>query len=178
MNDNAEGFSTSAVEVLRAAIRRGQGTMAQFNHPDLGGAGQWMRGGMTMVGTMDVMLADRVSRLAEYLAGQPNAPTDADDADTTAWWPRHLGEPSAAGSQGDSLYAYFPEHQRLAIRDGDRTTLYDTTGHFLSGVSQQSPGTGLRFSTLAGLVGTDRFLIVDKQAAQPERRSYGYPDDV
>jgi hypothetical protein len=26
--------------------------MAQFNHPDLGGSGQWMQGGMTMVGDM------------------------------------------------------------------------------------------------------------------------------
>lgn len=31
------------------AIMDENGTMAQFNHPEFGGAGQWMQGGMTMV---------------------------------------------------------------------------------------------------------------------------------
>lgn len=31
------------------AVHNGNGSMAQFNHPDFGGCGQWMRGGMTMV---------------------------------------------------------------------------------------------------------------------------------
>src|SRR3954465_6449953 len=31
------------------ALQRGGGTMAPGCHPDFGGSGQWMRGGMTMV---------------------------------------------------------------------------------------------------------------------------------
>jgi hypothetical protein len=31
------------------AVHNGRGTMAQFSHPEFGGSGQWMRGGMTMV---------------------------------------------------------------------------------------------------------------------------------
>ena len=34
------------------AVRRGGGGQAQFSHPDLGGMGQWSRGGMTQVGDM------------------------------------------------------------------------------------------------------------------------------
>ena len=37
---------------LLQAIMNGHGTMAQFNHPAFGGAGQWMQGGMTMVSDM------------------------------------------------------------------------------------------------------------------------------
>src|SRR5664279_3800754 len=40
------------VNTLLDAVVRGGGAMAQFSHPDLGGNGQWMRGGMTMVGDM------------------------------------------------------------------------------------------------------------------------------
>ena len=40
------------VESLLNAVVRGNGTMAQFNHAELGGQGQWMKGGMTMVGDM------------------------------------------------------------------------------------------------------------------------------
>ena len=43
------GVSTDAALHLLQALARGNGTMAQFNHPDLGGGGQWMQGGMTMV---------------------------------------------------------------------------------------------------------------------------------
>lgn len=31
------------------AVYNGNGSMAQFSHPEFGGSGQWMRGGMTMV---------------------------------------------------------------------------------------------------------------------------------
>jgi hypothetical protein len=50
--------------------------MAQFNHPEFGGSGQWMRGGMTMVGDMfNNYLKGRVDSLcfdiATILANQP-----------------------------------------------------------------------------------------------------------
>lgn len=54
INDIAQryGISTDAVTALLQALFNGNGTMAQFSHPELGGSGQWMMGGMTMVGDM------------------------------------------------------------------------------------------------------------------------------
>ena len=43
------GLSTDAVTHMLIAVHNGNGTMAQFNHPEFGGCGQWMQGGMTMV---------------------------------------------------------------------------------------------------------------------------------
>jgi len=43
------GVSTDAATHMLVAVNNGNGTMAQFNHSEFGGAGQWMRGGMTMV---------------------------------------------------------------------------------------------------------------------------------
>jgi hypothetical protein len=44
--------STEAVVTLLQALLHGHGTMAQFDHPELGGRGQWMPGGMVMGGDM------------------------------------------------------------------------------------------------------------------------------
>ena len=40
------GFSEGAVRAMVEALRAGGGTMAQFDHPELGGFGQWSSGGM------------------------------------------------------------------------------------------------------------------------------------
>ena len=40
------GFSPAAVRQFYDAIRAGNGTAAQFSHPEFGGMGQWMRSGM------------------------------------------------------------------------------------------------------------------------------------
>ena len=46
------GFTQQAVEHMMYAVLNGNGTMAQFNHPEFAGSGQWMRGGMMMLGDM------------------------------------------------------------------------------------------------------------------------------
>jgi hypothetical protein len=46
---NRYGLSTDAVTHMLVAVHNGNGTMAQFSHPEFCGSGQWMRGGMTMV---------------------------------------------------------------------------------------------------------------------------------
>ena len=46
------GFSNEATEHMLVAVVNGNGQMAQFSHPEFGGSGQWMRGGMTMIGDM------------------------------------------------------------------------------------------------------------------------------
>ena len=45
-------FSPDAVQHLYHAMLVGKGTMAQFSHLEFGGTGQWMRGGMIMIGDM------------------------------------------------------------------------------------------------------------------------------
>ena len=45
------GVSAGAIEALADALSRSQGRAAQFSHPELGGMGQWMAGGMLMLPT-------------------------------------------------------------------------------------------------------------------------------
>jgi hypothetical protein len=62
-------FSSDAVFSMLQSIIDGNGSMAQFNHSEFGGYGQWMRGGMLMVGDMfNNTLKSRVSSLCEELA--------------------------------------------------------------------------------------------------------------
>ncbi|MFA5119550.1 SHOCT domain-containing protein [Zavarzinia sp.] len=78
VNDIAarHGFSPDAVASMLEAVIAGNGTMAQFNHPEFAGSGQWMRGGMTMVSDMfNNYLKGRVdglcSELSNLVANQP-----------------------------------------------------------------------------------------------------------
>jgi Short C-terminal domain len=84
INDLARryGVSAEAVMALLQALINGKGTMAQFEHRDLGGAGQWMAGGMTMVGDMfnhglKAKVDGLCSELSQILAAQPVAPVPA-----------------------------------------------------------------------------------------------------
>jgi hypothetical protein len=69
-------FSSDAVFSLLQSVINGNGSMAQFNHREFGGSGQWMRGGMIMLGDMfNNNLKNSVSNLcqelAELIANQP-----------------------------------------------------------------------------------------------------------
>ena len=46
------GFSADAVSHMLFAVLHGNGSMAQFSHWEFGGSGQWMKGGMIMLGDM------------------------------------------------------------------------------------------------------------------------------
>jgi hypothetical protein len=46
------GFSPDAVTSMLFSIVAGRGGMAQFNHPEFGGSGQWMSGGAIMISDM------------------------------------------------------------------------------------------------------------------------------
>ena len=55
---------------MMVAVHNGGGTMAQFNHPEFGGAGQWMMGGMTMVSDLfNHSLKNSVNHLCSDIAG-------------------------------------------------------------------------------------------------------------
>jgi len=71
------GFSTDAVMSMLESLINGNGSMAQFNHPEFAGSGQWMRGGMTMVSDMfNNYLKGRVDglcfELSSLIASQPD----------------------------------------------------------------------------------------------------------
>ncbi|MEY4980247.1 MAG: hypothetical protein RLZZ352_2517 [Pseudomonadota bacterium] len=79
LNDIAQrhGFSFDATLSMLDAVINGNGSMAQFNHPEFSGSGQWMRGGMTMVSDMfNNYLKNRVdnlcSELSNLVANQPD----------------------------------------------------------------------------------------------------------
>ena len=70
-------FSPDAVFSMLQSVINGNGSMAQFNHPEFGGSGQWMRGGMIMLGDMfNNSLKNSVGglcqELANLIANQPN----------------------------------------------------------------------------------------------------------
>lgn len=71
------GFSSAAVLCMLEAVIQGNGSMAQFSHPEFGGSGQWMQGGMTMVSDLfNHALKSRVdglcSDLSNLVACQPD----------------------------------------------------------------------------------------------------------
>ena len=62
-------FSPDAVFSMLQSVINGNGSMAQFNHPEFGGSGQWMRGGMIMLGDMfNNNLKNSVGGLCQELA--------------------------------------------------------------------------------------------------------------
>lgn len=85
VNDLARqyGVSVDAVMALLESLLISKGTMAQFDHRELGGAGQWISGGMTMIGDMfNHGLKAKVDglcfELSQILATQTNVPFPAD----------------------------------------------------------------------------------------------------
>jgi hypothetical protein len=167
------GVSLDAVRHLVQALERGHGTMAQFDHPDLGGMGQWFAGGMVMVGRMfDDALKARVGALCAELAGALPAGGFSEAAPAARrgggeWWPADLGAPASTGSQNGMRYAYFPEHRRLAVESASGVALYDTGEHRITGVSQSNGSLG--FSGPAGAVALDRLRRLEAEVAAPRQ---------
>ncbi len=166
------GFGADAVLQMLVAVVNGNGSMAQFNHVEFGGSGQWMRGGMSMIGDMfNSNLKGRVdslcSDIARILDDQPgllrsgsfqsqnqsssgpglsNVPIGTSTLfvpDPRAqWFPSELGQPNAVGSQNNVRYAYFANSHRLAVDTGGEVWVYDTLNHQIGGFSQQQGSTG------------------------------------
>jgi Short C-terminal domain len=189
---NRYGISEDAVRTLLFAVSAGGGTMAQFYHADLGGGGQWMRGGMTMVGDMfNSGLKSRVdgicSELSSLLATQtvfvPLPPSESGGGggyggySSNAWWPAELGSPSSSGGQNDSQYAYFPGSARLAVKQGGSVAIYDTLDHQIGGVQQQGGSTGsFSFSSQRGTFSVDSLPFAPGSAGSfPSSPAYYAP---
>ena len=170
--------SLEAVVTMLRALMEGNGSQAQFNHPDLGGMGQWSQGGMIMVGDMfNQGLKHRVDTLCNELAGllrdqqllRANAGSfqsqsqsggggvslfvPGSRSSSSQWWPEELGIAASTGAQNDLRYACFPGSHRLAIQQGGRISVYDTGEHSIMGFSQQQSGDqSLTFTSQFGLV--------------------------
>jgi hypothetical protein len=179
--------SLEAVTTLLQALALGNGTQAQFNHPDLGGMGQWSQGGMVMVGDMfNHGLKARVDSLCKELSlllrdkalpfeGPSSSQSQfqgvagtslfvPDSPSSNRWWPSELGSPDSTGSQNDLLYAWFSAPRRLAIQHGGQVQVYDTGDHTISGFSQQQGGgQSLTFTGNHGLVRVSELPLVDTQ---------------
>lgn len=152
--------SVDAVVVLLRALERGGGVQAQFSHPDLGGMGQWSRGGMVMIGDMfNHRLKFQVDALCSELSDLRRAHTffppeeRSASSDAGLWWPADCGTPRSSGGQNDLRYAYFPDTRRLAIQRGGEVEVYDTGDHRIGGISQQqSGGQDLTFTSQHGAI--------------------------
>ena len=167
INDLSQRYNLSqdAVIHMLVAVNNGNGSMAQFNCPELGGSGQWMRGGMTMVGDMfnhglKMTVDNLCNELASGLASmQVFPPVPRGSLNPNSWWPAELGTPSSSGSQNNIRYAVFPG--RLAVELNGRVTVYDTLDHHISGVSQQQGGDlSLTFSSQYGTVSVSNLPII------------------
>lgn len=163
----------STVNML-VAVNRGGGSMAQFSCPELG-SGQWMRGGMTMVGDMfNHGLKNTVNNLcgelSEALANNQMFPAAKNGGSGgNNWWPGDFGSPSSSGSQNNIRYAFFPQAQRLCVERDGQVTVFNTLNHNISGVSQQQGGnTSLTFSSQFGTISTLSLPMVSGPGLLPE----------
>ena len=165
------GVSEDAAMAVLHALQRGHGSAAQFSHPELGGMGQWSRGGMTQVGDMfNDALKAKVNALCTELAkllderrvfAEANEPRDYSPDGSAKpsggnWWPDDLGSPSSTGGQNDAAYALFPAKRRLAVRQGGAVRVYDSGDHDIGGFAQSQGGgrQTLRFTSQHGTIST------------------------
>jgi hypothetical protein len=175
LHDLAQRYAVSddAATTLLFAVNSGGGAMAQFNHPELGGSGQWMLGGMTMVGDMfNHGLQAKVSGLCTELSNllrsltvfvpQPMPAQFPGSGGSGGWWPSEFGYPSSSGGQNDLRYAYFPHVQRLAVQRSGRVEVYDALDHQIGGVQQQQGGgyPSLSFSSQRGTFSVESLPLV------------------
>lgn len=174
-------LSVDAVVHMLVAVNNGGGSMAQFNCPELGGGGQWMRGGMTMVGDMfnnglKNTVDNLCNELANILANNQVFPViPAGTPGSSQWWPMDLGSPFSSGAQNNIRYAVFP--QRLAVELNGEVTVYDTLDHNIGGVSQQQGGnTSLNFSSQYGTVEVSSLPIIHGAGLpKPENTNFAQP---
>jgi hypothetical protein len=190
---------TDAVKLMLDAVAKGGGGAAQFNLPEFGGAGHWMRGGGASVGDMvNASVKGTVDNLCTELsnlmeaqaslfapapsgdaAGYSSSQTEPHASPASppyGWWPAGLGEPTMAGSRNSWRYAYFASIRRLAVDAGGKVEVYDTTGFEIEGLApKQAKGARLLFASNRGSVKLDNLPRVysleaqEKSAAEPPK---------
>jgi hypothetical protein len=168
-------ISLDAARQVERALRGTGGRQAQFDHPDLGGMGQWSPGMVQCGPQADYQLRHRVAGLCAEIAAlvqgsgtaaaaalgrtddRPPAAGRVDLAAGESWWPADYGAPSAAGGQQGVRYAWFPGRRCLLVESGARIDCYDTGEHVITGVSQQQGRTSIvTFTSQLGDVRLDQ----------------------
>lgn len=177
-------LSADAITHMLIAVNNGGGTMAQFNCPELGGSGQWMQGGMTMVGDMfnyglKATVDNLCNELASALAQHQMLPViPAGTPGSNEWWPVELGSPFSSGGQNNSRYAVFSN--RLAVENNGQVVVYDTLDHQIGGVSQQQGGdTSLTFSSQYGTISVNSLPVVSGITnTEPPQSNFANPAPI
>jgi hypothetical protein len=114
------GFSRDAVTSMLESIASGGGAMAHFSHPEFGGSGQWMRGGMTMVSDMfNDALKRRIdalcSDLVELVANDPGLVRGGS----------FQSQSQGRGRESDAGYGHTDVHRRQSGSErGARASLF------------------------------------------------------
>lgn len=181
-------LKTETVEELLRAVISGNGTMAQFNIAELGGSGQWMKGGMTMVGDMfNNSLKTTVNNLCNELSAQvtsqvlyeqtgdessewhQESKSAASNRNVSSSWPSVFGSPTSSGSQNNFRYAYFAPVKRLVIEENGKRTIYDTKHHHITGISQQQgSGNSYKFTSQEGQVDLGSLDLISEPGGQTQ----------
>ncbi|HET7313403.1 SHOCT domain-containing protein [Salinisphaera sp.] len=174
------GFSSDAVGHMMRAVDAGWGGMAAFDHPEFGGPGQWMQGGMIMLGEpLNHSLRARVDALCNEIAGvyEAEGPLIERGPNSAPAWPESLGTPSATGSQGGLHYAWFAERRRLVLIQHGRMRIFDTGDHRVSGIAQQQDDVhgNVRFISQHGTIDLASLTPVDDPVAGPDAPSTETP---
>ncbi|GAB4120142.1 MAG: hypothetical protein OHK0057_26060 [Thermoflexibacter sp.] len=131
-------LSLGAVIMLFSGLQNTQGNQVQFNHPELGGVGQW-QAGMIMIGDMfNHALKAKINELCHELAlivkkEQKATPKKSVIKNFDAIY----GTPALKGTQNDLKYAYYPAKDIFIIEQYGKLEKYSTEGYQVTGISQQ-----------------------------------------
>jgi len=176
-------LSHDAVIHMLVSVNNGGCSMAQFNCPELGGSGQWMRGGMTMVGDMfnnglKSTVDNLCNELANILSNNQIFPViPAGTPGSNQWWPGNLGSPFSSGAQNNIRYAIFPN--RLAVELNGQVSVYDTLDHNIGGVSQQQGNnTSLTFNSQWGTINVNTLPLISGQTPTPPELKKDFTQQV
>jgi hypothetical protein len=163
------GLSTDAVITLLQSLLNSNGSMAQFDHRELGGSGQWMPGGMTMVGDMfnhglKAKVDGLCSELSELLVIQPDATLPA-----SFFLLRHHIDLACHESPQSAL------SRRCRWKKAFRPSFLSGTGYDCSEIRSEGRARGRLFRGAPGSPGVS--LAADPRAAAPNDRSFDAGDD-
>lgn len=188
---NRYGISVDAVSNLTHTLMRSNGSMAQFNIPELGGGGQWMQGGMTMVGdmfnnnlkaTVDglcVQISNLIHQGGIQYKPLPKIENQNGSGFQSGNWWGDLGYPNSTGSQNGTSYAIFNGIGRLAIQQNGEVTVFNTLDHQIGGVGQQQGGNySVTFTSQYGTVQLHTLPIVSGKGAQSQPVVQNNPQPV
>ncbi|AWN15310.1 SHOCT domain-containing protein [Salinisphaera sp. LB1] len=173
------GFSRDAVRHMIRTVDAGWGGMAAFDHPEFGGPGQWMQGGMIMLSEpFNHSLRARVDALCSEIAGVYAADGPLTERSPQAGapaWPEYLGTPTATGSQGDLHYAWFADQHRLALMRHGQLQIFDTGDHRITGVAQQQGHShgNIQFTSQNGTIDLASLTPIDNPTTKTDEPSTG-----